>query len=74
MKDSCIRLKNCDSKLYEIENNLEKLKIENDSIKNLKKFEKIVFRLGYNKIFDTKKFNHHYYKKGMKSKIQLQQG
>ena len=35
--------------------------------------EKTLSKFGYKKVFDALKYDHHYYKEGMNSKIQLQE-
>lgn len=61
MKKACIRLRFC--------NGLnQSTKINNKLLKK----EKELLRDGYVKVFDTVKFDFQYYKKGMKSRVQLQ--
>lgn len=75
MKQKCIRLRNVNFKNgYKIQNN-QNLDLESEIIleQELTSFEKSLLDKGYKKIFDTKKKDHHYYKKGMNSKVQLQE-
>lgn len=74
MKNACIRLRSCNDSPYKVQNNLiQKLDINEVSADNLIEFEKRLLEYGYQKVFDTSKFDHHYYKDGMNSKIQLQE-
>ena len=74
MKNACIRLRSCNKKDFTIQNNLiPELDEKSIKRKSLKKFEDKLLHLGYTKVFDTIKKDHHYYKEGMNSKIQLQE-
>jgi hypothetical protein len=74
MKKACIRLRSCNNKNYEIQNNpLIELTKKKISKFFLKRFEKKLAKHGYKKIFDTIKKDHHYFRDGMNSKIQLQE-
>ena len=74
MKDSCIRLRSCNDGSFKVQNNLvEELDIDEVPLDKLIELEKTLSELGYKKIFDTLKYDHHYYKDGMNSKIQLQE-
>ena len=74
MKNACIRLRSCDDEDYKIQNNLiSELKSTQVKQKELKKFENRLSEFGYRKVFDTTKKDHHYYKDGMNSKVQLQE-
>ena len=74
MKNSCIRLRSCNNKDYEVHNNLiNDLNIKNVTLDSLEEFEIILLKYGYKKIFDTIKKDHHYFKDGMNSKVQLQE-
>ena len=74
MKNSCIRLRSCNDSSFKVQNNLIKeLNINEVPLDKLTDFEKRLYELGYKKIFDTLKYDHHYYKDGMNSKIQLQE-
>lgn len=74
MKAACIRLRSCNDGLFEVQNNLLKeLDINFVSFENITEFEKKLLEFGYKKIFDTLKYDHHYYKEGMTNKIQLQE-
>ncbi len=72
MKDACIRLRRCNDGEYKIQNNLIP-NLNLDDIDSLDKFEEEINKLGFKKVFDTIKKDHHYYKDGMNSKIQLQE-
>ena len=74
MKNACIRLRSCNNKDYKIQNNLiNELKTTQVKQKELKEYEHKLSEFGYRKIFDTIKKDHHYYKEGMNSKVQLQE-
>ena len=74
MKNACIRLRSCNNSDYKIQNNLvSDLNINSVKINSLDKFEEKIHKLGYRKVFDTTKKDHHYFKDGMNSKIQLQE-
>ena len=74
MKNACIRLRSCNNNSFEIQNNLiDGLSKKKVSKIFLKGFEKKIAKYGYKKIFDTIKNDHHYFKEGMNSKIQLQE-
>ena len=74
MKNACIRLRSCNNNTFEIQNNLiDGLSKKKVSKLFLKGFEKKIAKYGYKKIFDTIKKDHHYFKEGMNSKIQLQE-
>ena len=74
MKRACIRLRSCNKEPFKVQNNLlPELGINQVSLTELKDFEEKLFQLGYQKIFDTFKYDHQYCKDGMKSKIQLQE-
>lgn len=75
MKQKCIRLRNVNFKNgYKVQNN-QNLDLESEIIleQELTGFENSLLGKGYKKIFDTKKKDHHYYKEGMNSKVQLQE-
>ncbi|MDE6284474.1 MAG: hypothetical protein K2M17_01865 [Bacilli bacterium] len=74
MKNACIRIRSCNDGPFKVQNNLLKeLDINEVSFTNLIEFEKQLLEFGYKKIFDTLKYDHHYYKEDMNSKIQLQE-
>ena len=75
MKQSCIRLRNVNFKQgYKVENKLfEFLSVDFVKENELSEFENELKQNGYLKIFDTKKKDHHYYKEGMNTKVQLQE-
>lgn len=74
IKDSCIRVRRVNDGDYEIQNNL----IPNYKCKKVKaskysKLEKDLNKYGYHKVFDTIKFDHHWYKDGMTTRVQMQE-
>ena len=74
MKNSCIRLRSCNDGSFKVQNNLFKeLDVDEITLNKLIDLEKSLSKYGYKKIFDTLKYDHHYYKDGMNSKIQLQE-
>lgn len=74
MKNACIRLRSCNNEDFKIQNNLlSEINIIGVEQKSLKEFEERLRNFGYRKVFDTIKKDHHYYKDGMNSKIQLQE-
>ena len=75
MKQKCIRLRNVNFKdEYKIQNN-KYFEFDTDVVseKELSEFESKLLKNGYRKVFDTKKNDHHYFKEGMNSKVQLQE-
>ena len=74
IKNACIRLRSCNNSDYKIQNNLiSEIDISFVNINSLNEFENKISKFGYKKVFDTIKKDHHYYKDGMNSKIQLQE-
>ena len=75
IKQNCIRLRNVNFKDgYKIQNNRYfELAADVVSENELSKFESKLFKNGYRKVFDTIKKDHHYFKRGMNSKVQLQE-
>lgn len=74
MKNACIRLRSCNNNDFSVQNNtISDLDISNVKIDLLNMFEDKIYKLGYKKICDTLKKDHHYFKDGMNSKIQLQE-
>ena len=74
MKNACIRLRSCNNEKYKIQNNLiSELDVKEIDLDKLKEFETKLSHFGYKKVFDTLKNDHHYYKDGMNSKVQLQE-
>ena len=74
MKNSCIRIRSYNDSNYIVQNNL----LRDLTIKEILKSELYIFEnklniLGYKKVFDTSKKDYHYFKDGMKSKVQLQE-
>ncbi len=72
MKDACIRLRSCNNGKYQIQNNMINNLNELSKWK-LRFFERKLSKEGFYKIFDTTKYDYHYFKEGMNSKVQLQQ-
>ncbi len=74
MKNACIRLRSCNNEDFKVQNNLlPEIDIKIVKQKSLNEFEERLHKIGYNKAFDTIKKDHHYFKEGMNSKIQLQE-
>lgn len=74
LKDACIRVRQTNGGDYEIQNNL----IDNYRRKKVKfnkfsKLEKELNNYGYRKVFDTIKYDHHWYKDGMTTRVQMQE-
>lgn len=75
MKNKCIRLRNVNFKEgYQVQN-IRDFEIENDILfeDELQSFENKLFQMNFEKVFDTCKKDHHYFKNGMNSKVQLQE-
>lgn len=75
LKQKCIRLRNINFKdYYQIQNN-KFFEFDTDVVseKELSEFENKLLKKGYKKVFDTQKKDHHYFKEGMNSKVQLQE-
>ncbi len=74
IKDACIRVRQVNDGDFEIQNNLikdyKKTKIKSSKISKLENEFK---RYGFRKIFDTIKYDHHWYKNGMTTRVQLQE-
>ena len=67
-------MRSCNNKKYTIQNNLiPDLNINEINQDELNEFETKLSHFGYKKVFDTTKKDHHYYKDGMNSKVQLQE-
>lgn len=74
IKEACIRFRQVNNEDFVVQNNLcNDLKIEKVNRNELHKLENRLIKLGYKKIFDTIKFDHHWYKDGMTTKVQLQE-
>lgn len=73
MKQRCIRLRSVNDSDYKVQNNLDVVTDKIIAMDNIDDFEKNMITKGYKKVFDTKKKDHHYYKEGMTSKVQLQE-
>lgn len=74
IKEACIRARQVNNEDFVVQNNLcNDLKIEKVKWNELYKLENRLMKLGYKKIFDTIKFDHHWYKEGMTTKVQLQE-
>jgi adenylate cyclase class IV len=77
LKDSCIRLRNSfevgkDNDIFVVQNAYDLGLPEKVNEDELKEFEQKLEGMGYKKIIDTKKIDHHFHKDGMNSRIQLQ--
>lgn len=79
-KQNCIRLRNSydrngiRSDFYKVQNNLvEEIEQEKVLFSDLSSFEEMLKDKGFEKVIDTIKIDHHYFKDGMNSKIQLQE-
>lgn len=74
IKDVCIRVRQVNDGDFEIQNNLikdyKKRKIKSSKISKLENEFK---RYGFRKVFDTIKYDHHWYKDGMTTRVQLQE-
>lgn len=72
IKDACVRIRQDNKGNCEIQNfpddNYKKLKLS-----KLPKFINKLEKQGYKKVFDTVKIDHHWFKCGMTSRIQLQE-
>ncbi len=74
VKDSCIRVRQVNDGDYEIQNNiLKEYKRKKIKSTKLSKLENELEKFGYRKVFDTFKFDHHWYKDGMTTRVQLQE-
>lgn len=75
MKKKCVRLRNVNNgKYYKIENYpFDDLKKNEIKSRKISKFENSLIEKGFKKVFDTTKKDHHYYKEGMHSRVQLQE-
>lgn len=73
MKNKCIRLRSVNDKDYSVQNSLgvidDKVVLKDEFLE----FENKMKLLGYRKVFDTIKKDHHYFREGMSSKVQLQE-
>lgn len=73
MKNSCIRLRSVNENDYKIQNDLIGLNVDRISKLELNNFESNLNQKGYKKVFDTCKKDHHFYKTGMTTKVQIQE-
>lgn len=74
IKNSCIRIRSVNESDYKVQNNMiADLDIEFVSANDLALFDEKMSIYNYKRVFNTRKLDHHYYKDGMKSKIQLQE-
>ena len=80
IKQSCIRLRTGHERektprdYYEIQNNLIKdFEFQKVLYNELEMFEEKLKQNGYTKVIDTMKIDYHYWKDGMKSRVQLQE-
>ena len=74
IKDACIRARRVNNGDYEIQNKiLAYYKRKSIKASKICKLEKELKKYGYRKVFDTIKFDHHWYKDGMTTRVQLQE-
>lgn len=74
LKDVCIRVRKVNDGDYEIQNKiLKEYKRKKIKSSNINKLEKELKKYGYRKVFDTIKYDHHWYKEGMNTRVQLQE-
>ena len=80
IKQACIRLRTGHERektprnYYDVQNNLIKdFEISKVSYDELEVFEETLKQKGFEKIIDTMKIDYHYWKDGMKSRVQLQE-
>ena len=74
IKDACIRVRRVNDGLLQIQNNLLKEYTRKEiKASKLDKLEKELNKYGYRKVFDTIKYDHHWYKEGMTTRVQLQE-
>ena len=74
LKDVCIRVRKVNDGDYEIQNKiLKEYKRKKIKSSKINKLEKELKKYGYRKVFDTIKYDHHWYKEGMNTRVQLQE-
>ena len=74
LKDVCIRVRKINDGDYEIQNKiLKEYKRKKIKSSKINKLEKELKKYGYRKVFDTIKYDHHWYKEGMNTRVQLQE-
>lgn len=73
MKNKCIRIRSVNNSYYKVQNSLNIIEEKIISKYNISKIESELLSKGYKKVFDTTKKDHHYFKEGMTSKVQLQE-
>ena len=74
IKESCIRLRQIDDGLFVVQNNLcENFDLVEIDFDELDSVTTKLNELGFTKVFDTIKIDHHWYKDGMTTKVQLQE-
>ena len=74
LKEACIRIRQVNDGDYEIQNNLiDNYKRKKVKFNKFSKLEKELNKHGYRKVFDTIKYDHHWYKDGMTTRVQMQE-
>ena len=74
LKEACIRVRQVDDCDYEIQNNLiDTYKRKKVKPNKFSKLEKELNKHGYRKVFNTIKYDHHWYKDGMTTRVQMQE-
>ena len=74
LKDVCIRVRKVNDGDYEIQNKiLKEYKRKKIKSSKINKLEKELKKYGYRKVFDTIKYDRHWYKEGMNTRVQLQE-
>ena len=74
LKEACIRVRQVNDGDYEIQNNLiDNYKRKKVRFNKFSKLEKELNKHGYRKVFDTIKYDHHWYKEGMTTRVQMQE-
>ncbi len=74
IKKMCIRVRQVNDGNLEVQNNLiDELKINKVKSNEYLKIENILKKYGYRKVFDTLKVDHHWFKDGMTTRVQLQE-
>ena len=73
IKQRCIRLRSVNDSDYKVQNSFGAVNAKIVAKDNIPIFENEMIAKGYRKVFDTKKKDHHYFKEGMGSKVQLQE-
>lgn len=74
IKKSCIRLRQIDDGLFVVQNNLcENFDLTEFDFDELDSVTTKLNELGFTKVFDTIKIDHHWYKEGMTTNVQMQE-